>query len=105
MSWKQPLETTSDAGMDNQRNSALEKRVFIAQVVSVSLIWILVVGIIVWIINLISLSLELHDVPGASLGISIVAIPIFVTLAGVLTYVFIGLQKEKHRPSKTSEEK
>lgn len=71
------------------------KSLFIAQVISVSLIWIFVISISVWIFNLISLSLELDDVPGASVGISIVAIPVFITLAGVLTYVFIGLQKVK----------
>jgi len=78
--------------------------VFLAQVVSVSLIWVFVIGIGLWIANLISLSLELHDVPGASVGISIVAIPVFFTLAGILTYVFIGLQK-KHPASPISEEK
>jgi hypothetical protein len=71
------------------------KSIFIAQVISVSLIWIFVISISVWILNLISLSLELNDVPGASVGISIIAIPVFITLAGVLTYVFIGLQKTK----------
>ena len=71
------------------------KMIFIAQVISVSLIWVFVISISVWILNLISLSLELDDVPGASVGISIVAIPVFITLAGVLTYVFIGLQKVK----------
>jgi len=71
------------------------KSIFIAQVVSVSLIWIFVISISVWILNLLSLSLELNDVPGASVGISIIAIPVFITLAGVLTYVFIGLQKAK----------
>ncbi|HAB53547.1 MAG: hypothetical protein A2315_01935 [Ignavibacteria bacterium RIFOXYB2_FULL_35_12] len=71
------------------------KTIFIAQVISVSLIWVFVISISVWILNLISLSLELDDVPGASVGISIVAIPVFITLAGVLTYVFIGLQRVK----------
>ena len=58
-----------------------------------------------WILNLLLLSIELDDVPGASVGISIVAIPVFITLAAVLTYVFVGLQKERYRLSKTSEEK
>ncbi len=90
--------------MDGQSKSAQQKMVFLAQVVSVSLIWVFVIGIGLWIANLISLSLELHDVPGASVGISIVAIPVFFTLAGILTYVFIGLQK-KHPASPISEEK
>ena len=90
--------------MDSQSRSTQERIVFLAQVVSVSLIWVFVIGIGLWIANLISLSLELHDVPGASVGISIVAIPVFFALAGILTYVFIGLQK-KQRSSHASEEK
>ncbi|HLF13803.1 MAG TPA: hypothetical protein VI932_02800 [Bacteroidota bacterium] len=75
----------------------LNKIIFIAQIVSVSLIWLFVIVITLWIINLISLSIELRDMPGASVGISIVAIPIFTTLASVLTYVFVGLQKGKKK--------
>ncbi len=48
-------------------------------------------GIVVWIINLIRLSHELQDVPSASIGISIVTIPVFLTLLGVFLYVFWGL--------------
>jgi len=90
--------------MNEQPNRSHDRLIFLAQIVSVSLIWVFVIGITVWIINLIRLSLELHDVPGASVGISIVAIPVFITLAAVLTYVFVGLQKERHRLSKKSEE-
>ena len=75
-----------------------------AQTLSVAFIWVFVIGISVWIVNLILLSVELHDVPGASLGISVVAIPVFLILASVLTYVFVGLQKENRRLSKTRKE-
>lgn len=91
--------------MNDSNASRRDKKIFIAQFLSVSLIWVLVTIIVVWIVGLIRLSVELHDVPGASVGISIVAIPIFITLAAVLTYVFIGLQKDRHRSSKTTEEK
>jgi hypothetical protein len=91
--------------MDRQENSTLNRIISIAQVVSVSLIWVLVTVIVVWIIGLIRLSIELHDVPGASVGISIVAVPIFITLAAILTYVFVGLQREKRRVSKLMKEK
>lgn len=90
--------------MDKPNNTLLEKVVFFAQVLSVSLIWIFVIAITIWIANLISLSLELQDMPGASVGISIVAIPVFIILASVLTYVFVGLQKEKRQLSRPSEE-
>ncbi|MBF8294157.1 MAG: hypothetical protein HW389_702 [Bacteroidetes bacterium] len=90
--------------MNEKLDPRTEKIIFIAQILSVSLIWIFVIGITVWIINLIRLSLELQDVPGASVGISIVAIPVFITLASILTYVFLGLQKGRNRISNKSEE-
>ncbi len=89
--------------MNHLEDDKTSKKIFLAQVLSVSLIWVLVIGIVVWVVNLIWLSLELRDVPGASVGISIVALPVFITLAGVLTYVFVGLQRGKHRQSKTTE--
>ena len=89
--------------MEDQPSRAQNRILFLAQIASVSLIWIFVITISVWILNLILLSLELHDVRGASLGISIVAIPVFLTLAGLLTYVFIGLRKEKFPPNKSEE--
>ncbi len=70
-----------------------KKNIFIMQIISLSLIWIFVAGISVWILNLLNLSLELSDVPSATIAISLVAIPVFVTIAIVLTYVFVGLQR------------
>ena len=67
------------------------------QILSISLIWLLFTGIAVWILNLIKESLRLHDSPDASLGISLVAIPVFFTLSSVLTYVFIGLRKGRRK--------
>jgi flagellar basal body-associated protein FliL len=89
--------------MKDQPNRTQDKVLFLLQVVSVSLIWVFVITISVWILNLILLSLELQDVPGASLGISIVAIPVFLTLAGLLTYVFVGLRREKSPPNQSEE--
>ena len=91
--------------MSNESNTDPKTIIFIAQLISLSLIWIFVIGIAVWIINLILLSIELDDAPGASIGISIVAIPVFYTLSGILTYVFVGLHKEKNRLLKFSSEK
>ncbi len=91
--------------MSNEVDSTRRKRIFLAQLVSLSLIWIFVIGIAIWIVNLILLSLELNDAPGASIGISIIAIPVFFTLAGVLTYVFAGLQKEENQFLRDASEK
>jgi arginine exporter protein ArgO len=67
--------------------------IFLLQVASVAMIWVFVLGISGWILHLLNLSRKLQDVPSASVGISIVAIPVFVTGASVLTYVFVGLRK------------
>ncbi|MCK5572692.1 MAG: hypothetical protein KAJ12_08020 [Bacteroidetes bacterium] len=90
--------------MSDHVHSSTDKAVFLAQIMSVMLIWVFVIIVTVWIINLILLSIELDDVPGATVAISIVAIPVFVTLAGVLTYVFVGLQRGKHGSSTSSKE-
>lgn len=67
--------------------------IFALQIASVVWIWIFVLGISGWIVHLLRLSHRLHDVPSASFGISIVAIPVFLTGAAVLTYVFVGLRR------------
>ena len=74
-------------------SARLPRWIFALQIVSVALIWAFVLGISWWILHLLQLSHQLHDVPSASIGISIVAIPVFLTGASVLTYVFIGLQR------------
>lgn len=48
-------------------------------------------GIITWITHLIRTAWRLQDVPSASIGISLVAIPVFLVLLGVVLYVFFGL--------------
>lgn len=69
------------------------KVIFVIQALALSGIWAFVLGISWWIIHLLRLSHQLNDVPSASIGISIVAIPVFLTGATVLTYVFVGLQR------------
>ena len=89
------METKSK--INGSSKSYRDKLIFGAQISSISLIWIFVLGIAIWIINLISVSLDLHDAPGASIGISIIAIPVFFTLAAILTYVFVGFHKKEHK--------
>jgi hypothetical protein len=48
-------------------------------------------GIVAWIGHLIRTAWRLGDVPSASIGISLVAIPVFLTLLGVILYVVRGL--------------
>ncbi len=72
-----------------------DKIIFIFQIISISLIWVFVFGITWWILRLLTISIALQDAIDASVGISILVIPIFITLAGILTYVFIGLHKNR----------
>jgi membrane protein implicated in regulation of membrane protease activity len=79
-----------------------KKIIATAQLVSFLLMWVFVIGIIIWIINLISISVELHDVPGVSLGISLIAIPVFTTLASILTYAYFGFKKKENNVTNNS---
>ena len=79
-----------------------KKIIATAQLVSFLIMWIFVIGIIIWIINLISISVELHDVPGVSLGISLIAIPVFTTLASILTYAYFGFKKKEDKITNNS---
>ena len=51
-------------------------------------------GIVTWITHLIRTAWRLKDVPSASIGISLVAIPVFLTLLGVILSVFWGLLRD-----------
>lgn len=73
------------------------KIIFTLQVGSLALIWGLVIVIGIWVVNLLRLSYKLHDVLSATFGICVIAVPVFVTIASVLTYVFVGLQKGKEK--------
>lgn len=70
--------------------------IFALQILSMAMIWVFALGISIWIVHLLRLSRQLQDVPSASVGISIVAIPVFLTGAAVLTYAFIGLQRGRN---------
>lgn len=69
------------------------KWIFALQLASVSMIWVFVLSISFWILHLLRLSRELNDLPSGSLAISMLAIPVFIIGASVLTYVFVGLQR------------
>ena len=84
-----------------------DRWIYALQIASVAGIWIFVLGICSWILHLLDLSHQLHDVPSASVAISIVAIPVFLTGAVVLTYVFVGLRRSRNeaRPPANEEER
>ena len=78
----------------------------VVQLGILALFWAFVIGIISWIIGLIRLSLQLRDIPSASIGISLVAIPVFLLLLGLVTYVFWGIlfDTSEEKPSAAPEE-
>lgn len=82
-----------EAPIENGRYSGVR----VAQFISIFVMWIFVVSISAWIVNLLALSIELQDALEASIGIGLVAIPVYLTLAAILTYVYFGLRKEENR--------
>jgi hypothetical protein len=54
-------------------------------------------GIITWITHLIRTAIHLQDKPSASIGISIVAIPVFLLLLSIIHFTFWGLLRDKDR--------
>jgi uncharacterized membrane protein YcjF (UPF0283 family) len=78
-----------------QPESAFDRNVRRVQWLLASLAVLFVGGIVTWIMHLIRTAWRLRDVPSASIGISVVAIPVFLTLGGVIVYVFVGLLTDR----------
>ena len=79
----------------SERESAFDRNVRRAHWMLAGLAVLFVSGIVAWIAHLIRTAWRLHDVPSASIGISLVAIPVFLTLGGVILYVFLGLLTDR----------
>jgi hypothetical protein len=75
--------------------SRFERSVRTAQWALTGAAILFVAGIVPWVGHLILTAWRLNDVPSASIGISLVAIPVFLTLLGVIVYVFIGLLTDR----------
>jgi hypothetical protein len=80
--------------MSGQR-SVSERTVRTLQCLWIGVAFALIGGIITWITHLIRTAWRLGDVPSASIGISLVSIPIFLTMLGVILYVFAGLRGDR----------
>jgi hypothetical protein len=72
-----------------------KKVIRILQIASIAFIWIFVIAIDTWILSLLRVAKQLQDALNASIAIGLIAIPLFLTIAGMLTYVFVGLQKHR----------
>jgi hypothetical protein len=63
------------------------------QVLSIGVMWAFLCGVVIWILNEVKVARSLGDALTASVGISLVAIPVYTLVAAVLTYVFFGIQR------------
>ena len=71
------------------------KRIILLQAISIGLIWVFVLAVDTWIASLLFVAHDLNDALNASVAIGLLAIPLFLTIAIILTYVFVGLQKNQ----------
>jgi uncharacterized membrane protein YcjF (UPF0283 family) len=78
-----------------ERDAGFERRVRVAQWAIAGAAVLFVGSIVTWITHLIRTAWRLQDVPSASIGISIVAIPVFLLLLGVMVTVFWGLLTDR----------
>ncbi|HSC70943.1 MAG TPA: hypothetical protein VLH58_06285 [Candidatus Methylomirabilis sp.] len=83
----------------SRRRPVAERTVRAIQWMMAGTVVLFIVGIITWISHLIRTAWRLQDVPSASIGISLVAIPVFLILLGVVLYVFWGLLADPGRES------
>jgi uncharacterized membrane protein (DUF485 family) len=72
-----------------------KKTIRTLQIASITYIWIFVLAVDIWILSLLRVAKRLNDALNASVAIGIVAIPLFLIIASVLTYVFVGLQRHE----------
>jgi len=63
------------------------------QYCSVAVMWVFSAAITLWVLQLASVAHTLGDAFTASVGITLVALPIYWALAGILTYTFFGLRR------------
>jgi heme/copper-type cytochrome/quinol oxidase subunit 2 len=82
--------------MFNKINGFLKKPIFI-QIILLSFLWMLATGMTVLLINLVNVSGEVNDHQTASILISIIGIIVFWVLAGILTYVLMGLYRGRDK--------
>ena len=63
------------------------------QFLSICLMWAFAMGVLVFIVWLVFVAARWHDALNWTLAISLVMAPVYLTVSGTLTYVFIGLKR------------
>jgi heme/copper-type cytochrome/quinol oxidase subunit 2 len=72
------------------------------QYLSIFLMWLFAAGTLIFVPWLIAVAARWNDALNWTVAISVVMLPVYLTVAGTLTYVFIGLQRGA--PKKKDEE-
>jgi hypothetical protein len=72
-------------------------KIIIIQVVLLSFLWMLASAMTWLFINLVEVSYEVNDHQSASIAISILGVIVFWILAGILTYVLVGLYRGRKK--------
>jgi hypothetical protein len=75
-----------------------ERGIRLLQVLSIAVMWAFLCGIVTWVLNEVRVARSLGDALTASVGISLVAIPVYTLVASVLTFVFFGIQRGRRGP-------
>jgi hypothetical protein len=63
------------------------------QYLSIFLMWCFALGMLVLVPWLVFVAARWADAPNWSLAISLVALPVYLTVSATLTYVFLGLRR------------
>jgi hypothetical protein len=81
-----------------RRGRWYERGIRTLQLLSIILMWMFLSAIVMWVINMVRVSRSLGDALTASVGISLVAVPVYSLVAAILTYVYFGLQRGRRGP-------
>lgn len=73
--------------------------IILIQIVLLSFIWMLASAMTWLFINLVNVSYQVNDHQTASIAISILGVIVFWILAGILTYVLVGLYRGRNKES------
>ena len=71
------------------------KSIIPLQLVLLLLMWSFAIGFSIMIVRILLISMDLKDAAGFSVVVSLIAVPVLLLLASILTYVFVGLHKNR----------
>jgi hypothetical protein len=63
------------------------------QLLSICLMWAFATGVLLFIVWLVLVAARWNDALNWTVAISLIMAPVYLTVAGTLTYVFIGLKR------------